>query len=62
MMSWHAWFLVKTLFSQKIFVTSIGELKLKFEYHQQLKEIPFPKSILSRTSQYFIKNTFNRRL
>ena len=34
----HAWLLVKTLFSQKLFATSIGDLKLKFEYHQQLKK------------------------
>jgi hypothetical protein len=40
----------KTLFSQEIFITSVDDLKLKFEFRKQLKKMPFLENILSSTS------------
>ena len=55
----HAGLLVKTLFSQEIFVTSVGDLKLKVSPTFQM---PFLENVLPSTSKYLlIKDTFTAR-
>ena len=58
----HAGLLVKTLFSQEIFVTSVGDLKLNSKKVSPTVQVSFLENILPSTSKYLlIKDTFSAR-